>query len=262
MTRRDSATASISRHLEGRVAIVTGASRGIGRATALALARDGATVVINYVRQRVAALQTANDVRALGAEALLIRGDVSHPLEADGVINETAERCGRLDILVANAGIWTEGAIDSLSDETWAETMRVNLDGAFYTARAAVRKMRRRKSGSIVFVASTAAQRGEAFHSHYAASKGALVALTKSLAVELATSGIRVNCVAPGWVRTDMTAATLRSRERAAVMRTIPLGRVAEPEEIAEPIVFLVSDDASFITGEILNVNGGAVLCG
>jgi 3-oxoacyl-[acyl-carrier protein] reductase len=163
---------------------------------------------------------------------------------------------------VNNAGIWKGAAIDEMSDGDWSEMLDVNLTGTFHCIRAAVPAMKSAGAGRIVNVSSTAGQRGEAFHAHYAATKGAVISLTKSLATELAPHGITVNCVAPGWVETDMTAESLSGPEREAILSSIPLRRVARPEEIAGAVVFLASDLASFVTGEILNVNGGAVLVG
>jgi len=169
---------------------------------------------------------------------------------------------GRIDVVVTNAGVWKYEPIDSRSQKRLAEAMDVNILGTFNVINAVVPHMKKRKSGAIVTISSTAGQRGESFHSAYAASKGAVISLTKSLAVELAPYNIRVNCVAPGWVYTDMTKAPLRSAERKKILSLIPMGRVGTAEEIAGPVLFLASDLATFITGEILNVNGGAVLCG
>jgi 3-oxoacyl-[acyl-carrier protein] reductase len=163
--------------------------------------------------------------------------------------------------VVANAGIWKEGAIDRLTAAEWSETLAVNLGGTWRLCREAVPALRRRGGGAIVVVSSTAGQRGEAHHSHYAASKGAQISLVKSLAVECAPE-IRVNAVAPGWVDTEMSAGPLEGEERAAILAAIPLGRVASAEDIADAIAFLASDRARHVTGEILNVNGGSVLCG
>lgn len=165
-------------------------------------------------------------------------------------------------MLVNNAGIWTEAAIDDMEDRTLDETLDINIKGCFYTTGAVVPSMKVRKRGSIIFISSTAGQRGEAFHSHYAVSKGALISMTKSLSSELASYGIRVNCVAPGWVDTDMSHEALISQDGPKYLALIPLGRAAHPVELAGPIVFMASEWASFITGEILNVNGGAVLVG
>ena len=250
--------------LRDRVAIVTGGSRGIGRSCVLALAANGARVVLSYRADAAGAREVARLALERGGRAIAVRADVSRRRDCDALVGAAVRRFGRLDILINNAGIWDppEGVrIDRMSDSQWARTMRVNLDGLFHCTRAAVGVMRKRGSGCIVNLSSTAGQRGEALHSDYAATKGAIISLTKSLATELGPHGIRVNAVAPWWVDTDMSRDTL-ARQGTAGGESSPLGRVATPDEIAGPILFLCSDLASFITGEILNVNGGAVLCG
>jgi 3-oxoacyl-[acyl-carrier protein] reductase len=249
--------------LSGRVALVTGASRGLGRATALLLARAGADVVINYQRDRRSAQSTAVECRALGRRAVAVRADMASSGDIVRLFERTLEQFARLDILVCNAGIWCEAAIDKLTDPELAVMLDINVKGVFACCRAAVPLMRRQGGGRIVLVSSTAGQRGEALHSHYAASKGALISLTKSLGPELARDNILVNCVAPGWFDTDMSRPALnRSATRRQVLATIPLARVGRPEEFAHAVLFLASEQSTFITGEILNVNGGAVLVG
>ena len=248
--------------LSGRRAFVTGGSRGIGRATALLLARAGASVAIGYATRRDDADATVAEIRAAGGEAEAVGGDLGDPAAAERVVTQAAQR--GLDLLVVNHGIWppTPQAVAAMTAEQWQQTRRANLDSVFFVTRAAIPRLP--DGGRIVLVASTAGQRGEAFHADYAATKGAVISFTKSLAVELAPR-ITVNCVAPGWVDTEMSAvpyAANGGEGRRAIERTIPLGRVATPEEIAGPIVFLCSDLARFLTGEILNVNGGSVLCG
>jgi 3-oxoacyl-[acyl-carrier protein] reductase len=248
--------------LTGRVALVTGASRGIGAATARLFARSGAEVAIHHRTSPAAAERVAADVRAAGRQAWVLQADLLDPAAAESLAAAVREQCRRLDILVNNAGIWTQGKLESMPLEVWQETMRINLDAAFVLTRAVLPLLRRSHAAAIVNVVSTAAQRGEAEHSHYAASKGALVSWTKSLAVELAPH-VRVNAVAPGWVETDMVLHELQDSERRrAIEGSIPRGRIASPEEIAGPIAFLASDLAAHVTGEILNVNGGSVLCG
>ena len=178
------------------------------------------------------------------------------------MIDFTIKRFGRIDILVNNAGIWKYAAIDKMTEKQLKETIQTNVNGVFYTTTAAVPQMTKQKSGNIINISSTAGQRGEPLHSHYAASKGAIISLTKSLAVELAPHNIRVNCVAPGWVDTDMSHESLTGEEKEKILGLIPLGRAGTPDEIAGSVLFLTSDLSTFITGEILNVNGGAVLCG
>ncbi len=244
------------------VVLITGASRGIGAAAAIMFGRAGALVAVNFKHNRRAAEKVADEIRAAGGTAEIFQADVGSPEQTRSMINNVVDRFGRLDVLVNNAGIWEEAAIDEMTPEQLEKTLSCNLKGCFYTTMAAVPHMKKRKSGKIIFVSSTAGQRGEAYHSHYAASKGALISLTKSLATELAADGILVNCVAPGWVDTDMSHAALISENGPKYLSLIPLGRAASAEEIAWPILFLSSAGASFITGEVLNVNGGAVLIG
>jgi len=248
--------------LAGRSAVVTGGSRGIGRAIAESLAAAGARVTIGYRADVEAARRVVTVLAARGSDAQAVRADLARRDGAERLIERAAARFGGPDLLINSAGIWTGAPLDRMADAMWEETMRVNLDAIFRTCRAVIPGMRRRRFGRIVNLSSTAGQRGEAGHAHYAASKGAIQALTKSLAVELAPFGITVNAVAPGWVATDMTAASLKGRAGRRIRDGIPLGRPGKPEEIAAPVAFLCTDGAAFITGEILNVNGGAVLCG
>lgn len=249
--------------LTGKRALITGGSRGIGRATAILLAEAGADVAIHYRNNDQAAFEVKKIVEEKGRECLVLKAEISRKDEVERMVKSCLDRWGRIDILVNNAGIWTYGEMGNLPEEIWRKTMAVNLDGVYYVTNAVVPWMKKQKQGWIVNVASTAAVRGEAFHSHYAASKGALVSLTKSLAVELAPDNIRVNCVAPGWVETDMCTEVFSDPEfKERVRQSIPLKRIPPPEDIAGPILFLVSDLAVHITGEILNVNGGSVLCG
>jgi 3-oxoacyl-[acyl-carrier protein] reductase len=198
----------------------------------------------------------------LGVRAKVFQADVSKKIEVDQMINYAIKEFGKIDILVNNAGIWKYAEIDKMTEQQLRETMELNVNGVFYAITASVPHMIKQKSGNIINISSTAGQRGEPLHSHYAASKGAIISLTKSLAVELAPDNIRVNCIAPGWVDTDMSHASLIGEEREEILQKIPLGRAAQPEEIAGPILFLASDLSTYITGEILNVNGGSVLCG
>jgi 3-oxoacyl-[acyl-carrier protein] reductase len=247
--------------LDGRTALVTGGSRGIGRAVSVMLARAGADVAIGYRSRAAEAEAVAEEVRALGRRAIAIGGDLADPAAADRTAMEVTKAFGRLDIFVANAGVWPpdEVPLGSLPTERWRATMAANLDAVFFSTRAALGVMG--SGGRVVLVSSTAGQRGEAGHADYAATKGALIALTKSLAVEYAPE-ILVNCVAPGWVDTEMSAPAYGGGEKARIARTIPLRRIPSAEEIAGPIVFLCSDLATHVTGEVLNVNGGSVLCG
>jgi 3-oxoacyl-[acyl-carrier protein] reductase len=249
--------------LRDRVAIVTGGSRGIGRAVVDRLAEMCVHIAVNYVRDSGAAEAAVASARSKGVEALAVNADVSHLADAERLIIDTVQRFKRIDFLVCNAGIWEGAAVEEISEELWDRTMDINLKGTWTVCRAAIPVMKQQGSGRIVIVSSTAGQRGEANVSNYAASKGGQISFTKSLAPELAPFGINVNAVAPGWVDTEMNSAVFADDGRLdAVNRTIPLGRVATADDIACPIVFLCSDWARHITGEILNVNGGSVLCG
>ncbi|HEV7684777.1 MAG TPA: 3-oxoacyl-ACP reductase family protein [Pyrinomonadaceae bacterium] len=249
--------------LRDRVAVVTGGSRGIGRAIVDLLSELGAHVVVNYVKGQEAADATVSAARGRGVEAISVRADVANPLEAQQLITATVERFKRVDILVCNAGIWEGSPLAEMSEELWDRTMDINLKGTWTVCRAVVSQMKEQRSGKIVILSSTAGQRGEANYSNYAASKGAQIAFTKSLADELGGWGINVNAVAPGWVDTEMTQDALGdAKQREAIARTIPVRRIATPEDIAAPVAFLCSDWARHINGEILNVNGGSVLCG
>jgi 3-oxoacyl-[acyl-carrier protein] reductase len=249
--------------LKGKTAVVTGGSRGIGRATSLLMARAGAGVAFGYRENHTAARSLIQEIRAEGHRAVAQAGDITRPETVEALFTEARRNFGGIDIVVGNAGIWKRSPIDELTEGDWEETLAVNLRSAFLLCRAAAREMKPQRSGKIVLVSSTAGQRGEAFHAHYAASKGAIIALTKSLAAELGPWNIRVNAVAPGWVTTDMTSEVFRNPElRASIEEAIPLGRVAVPQDVAGPILFLASDLANHVQGEILNVNGGSVLCG
>lgn len=249
--------------LAGRVALVTGGSRGIGRATVERLAEAGASVVVNYSRDENAAKEAVEAAEAFGVGALAVCADIRSVREAEQLVAATLGRFGRIDLLICNAGIWEGAAVEEISEELWDRVMNVNLKGTWTVCRAAVPHMKSRRAGRIVIVSSTAGQRGEACVSNYAASKGGQISFTKSLSTELASFGINVNAVAPGWVETEMNVGVFADREfRETVEHSIPLGRVASADDVARPIVFLCSDWARHITGEVLNVNGGSVLCG
>jgi 3-oxoacyl-[acyl-carrier protein] reductase len=249
--------------LAGRAALVTGGSRGIGKAVALLLASAGADVAINFTRDEEAATATVDLARSQGVKALALRADVSRLDEAERLVKQTVQHFGRLDFLICNAGIWEGAPVESISEELWDRTLDINLKGTWSVCKAAVPFMKAQRFGRIVMLSSTAGQRGEANFSNYAASKGGQIAFAKSLAPEVASFGINVNCVAPGWVNTEMTERELADpAELELIVKSIPLGRVATPEEIAGPVVFLCCGWSSHITGEVLNVNGGSVLCG
>src|SRR6185295_4576420 len=228
--------------LTGRVAIVTGGSRGIGKAVVELLASCGANVVVNYVRDEDAAAATVNLAQSHGVKSIAIQADVAQLDEAERLVQETVEHFGRVDFLICNAGIWEGAGVESISEELWDKTMDINLKGTWSVCRATVPLMKQQKFGRIVIVSSTAGQRGEANVSNYAASKGGQISFTKSLAPELGPFGINVNCVAPGWVETEMTTEALADAATfESIKKNSPLGRAATPEEIAGPIVFLCS---------------------
>ena len=251
--------------LAGKAALITGGSRGIGAATVKLFAQAGADVVFNYHRNHEAAEQVEQEARKHSTRVESLKADLGKMVDAKKLVDFTRERLGRLDILVANAGIWNEQdtPIEKLTEREWDEMMRVNLKSVYSVIHYSVPHMIAQKGGRIVAISSTAGQRGEAFHSHYGASKGAIISLVKGLASELAPHNILVNCVAPGWVDTDMSASVLRKKALIkAAVAPIALKRPATAEEIAGPILFAASDLATFITGEVINVNGGSVLCG
>jgi 3-oxoacyl-[acyl-carrier protein] reductase len=255
--------ARLNLELDGARALVTGGSRGVGRATALMLARAGATVGITYRTRRAEAEAAVGLIRAAGGKAWADACDLASRSSVDRLYKRIdREWSGDLSIIVGNAGVWPPEPVPlaEMTDEQWARTLGINLTGIFHLIQRGISRIR--DGGSIVLVASTAARRGEAFHADYAASKGALVSLTRSLAVELGDRRVRVNCVAPGWVDTEMVASALAGEGRERIEAEIPLGRVAAPEDVAGPIVFLCSRLARHVTGEVLNVNGGSVLCG
>jgi 3-oxoacyl-[acyl-carrier protein] reductase len=256
--------------LDGKVALVSGGSRGIGAGTVRLFAQAGAKVALSYRLAR-------EQAEALAAECggsercVAIQQDLSATADGRALVAAAVEAFGRLDVLVANHGIWEpkDAPIAEMADAQWRRTLGVNLDSVFGMVQAGVAQMLRQTGGEdgvrghIVLISSTAGQRGEANHADYAVTKGALISLTKSLSSELAPQGIRVNCVAPGWVDTDMSAATLEDVELGRKIRSgIPVGRAARAREIAGPVLFLCTPLAGFISGEVLNVNGGAVLAG
>ncbi len=248
--------------LSGKNAVVTGGSRGVGRATAVLLARAGANVGLGYRSREHDAAEAVEACRAHGVAAWAEAGDLGRPDDADRLFQRADREFDGLDFVVANAGIWPpeDVAVGDMSDERWRGTVAANLDSVFHTARCAAPRLR--EGGALVLVSSTAGQRGEAFHADYAATKGALIAMTKGLCVELAPRGVTVNCVAPGWIDTEMAEPAYGGDARRRIEASIPLGRVASAEDVAGPIVFLCSVLGRHVTGEILNVNGGAVLVG
>ena len=248
--------------LAGRRALVTGGSRGIGAATARLFAEWGVHVAIGFRSRKADADAVVEAVRSKGVTAVAVEADISTRSGAEALVTRAVKALGGLDFFVGNSGIWIPDGVplSDMSDDQWQRTMRENVDSVFYTTRAAVQAMS--DGGRVVLVASTAGQRGEAFHADYAASKGAMISFVKSLCVELAPRDITVNSVAPGWVDTEMAALPYAAGGRERIAAGIPLGRVADARDIAGPIVFLCSQLARHITGEILNVNGGSVLSG
>lgn len=247
---------------QGKTAIITGASRGVGRATALRLAEAGASVVVNYLTSEAQAKTVVELCKETGIEAITAQGDVSLWNDAQNLARKTLEKFGRIDLLVLNAGIWEGAPIEEMSEEVWNKVLNTNLKAAWAMTKACVPAMKKRETGAVVLVSSTAGQRGEANYSNYAASKGGQISFTKALATELAPK-IRVNAVAPGWIETAMTRPVFEDENyKQAVLDSIPLRRVATTDDVALSICFLLSDWSRHITGEILNINGGAVLVG
>ena len=248
--------------LAGKKAVVTGGSRGIGGAVTRQLAQAGADVCIGYHSRSADASKAAAEVQAMGRKATTHSSDISSPDGAQSFIAHAVKELGGLDICIHSAGVWPvqDVAIADLDDARWAHTMRQNVDAMFYIARAAARVMH--DGGRIVLVSSTAGQRGESFHADYGASKGAMISFVKSMAIEVASRGITVNSIAPGWVDTEMCAIPFADGGKDRITKGIPVGRIASADDIAFPIVCLCFDGARHITGEIVNVNGGSVLCG
>jgi 3-oxoacyl-[acyl-carrier protein] reductase len=247
---------------QGKTAIVTGSSRGVGRATALRLAEAGANVIVNYLKSENEANDVVKECENLGVQAIAVQGDVSEWKDAQNLAHKAIEKFGKIDLLVLNAGIWEGSPIEDMTEETWNKVLNTNLKAAWAMTKACVPSMKKQVKGAIVLVSSTAGQRGEANFSNYAASKGGQISFTKALATELAPK-IRVNAIAPGWIETAMVRPVFEDENyKQQVLDSIPLKRMATTDDVALSICFLLSDWSRHITGEILNINGGSVLSG
>jgi len=242
--------------LDGKVAIVTGGSRGIGRAISVSLARAGAHVVVGYVGREDAATETLAAVTAADGKGEILRIDVADPQSVEDGFKKVVDAHGKVDVLVSNAGIAIDQLLLRVKPEDLARTWATNLDGAIWCAKAAVRTMMRKKHGRIIHISSVVAESGNPGQAVYSASKAALIGLTKTLAREYASRGITVNAVAPGFIETDMTAA-LSGDQRKGILDQTPVGRIGTPEEVAAAVLFLASDEASYVTGQVIRVNGG-----
>ena len=242
--------------LQGKCALVTGGSRGIGRAVCLELARQGARVAVNYAGNAAAAEETVKACEALGAEAFAIQADVANAAACEAMVKEVLTRFGRLDILVNNAGVTRDGLMPMMKEADWDAVLDTNLKGAFHCMKAVYRPMMKQKYGRIVNLSSIVGLRGNAGQANYAASKAGLIGLTKSMAKELAGRNVTVNAVAPGFIDTDMTAA-LPEKAREAMLSTIPMGRLGQAEDVARAVAFFAGDASAYVTGQVLCVDGG-----
>lgn len=245
--------------LTGKTAIVTGGSRGIGRAAALTLAEAGADVAVIYAGNTAAAEETVRLIEEKGRKGLALQCDVADEAAVTAMVKDVKKELGRIDILVNNAGITRDGLLMIMKEADWQAVLDTNLTGAFHCTKAVTRLMMKQRSGSIINITSVVGETGNAGQANYAAAKAGLIGFTKSVAKELASRNIRCNAIAPGCIETDMTAV-LGEDTVDAMIKTIPMGRVAQPEEVAKAVLFLASDDASYITGQTLNVDGGMVM--
>jgi 3-oxoacyl-[acyl-carrier protein] reductase len=242
--------------LEGKVALVTGASRGIGRAIAISLAEAGANVAVNYAGNEAAALEVAAHIESLGRKALVIRANVGNSNEVEEMVKQTLETFGHLDILVNNAGITRDNLIMRMKDEEFDEVINTNLKGVFNCVRSVTRTMMKQRSGRIINISSVVGTLGNPGQANYVAAKAGVIGLTKSAARELASRGITVNAIAPGFITTDMTDK-LSDEMKAQLLQQIPLARFGQPNDIAKTVLFLASDEASYMTGQTLHIDGG-----
>ncbi len=249
---------AVSEHLKGQVAIVTGASRGIGRAVAIALATEGAKVVVNYAKSSQAADAVVAEIAEMGSEAIALQADVAQTEQVNALFSAVLEQWGRIDILVNNAGITRDTLLIRMKLEDWQAVIDLNLTGVFLCTKAASKVMLKQRSGRIINLTSVVGEMGNAGQANYSASKAGVIGFTKAIAKELASRGITVNAVAPGFITTDMTADIKNGEE---VLKMIPLGRYGQPDEVAGLIRFLAADAAAaYITGQVINVDGGMVM--
>ncbi|MBM4763964.1 3-oxoacyl-[acyl-carrier-protein] reductase [Bacillus sp. B15-48] len=242
--------------LEGKIALVTGASRGIGKEIALELAREGANIVVNYAGSEAKALEVAEEIKAMGREAIVIQADVSNTESVELMVKQTIESFGRLDILVNNAGITKDNLIMRMKESDWDDVININLKGVFLCTKAVTRQMMKQRSGRIINISSIVGVSGNAGQANYVAAKSGVIGLTKTTAKELASRGVTVNAVAPGFITTDMTDK-LTDEMKAEMLKQIPLARLGEPVEIAKTVSFLASEDSRYMTGQTLHVDGG-----
>jgi 3-oxoacyl-[acyl-carrier protein] reductase len=245
--------------LEGKVALVTGASRGIGREIAFELAREGASVAVNYAGSEAKALELVDEIKAMGRDAFAIQADVSNSDSVTDMVKETVERFGKLDILVNNAGITKDNLLMRMKESEWDDVININLKGVFLSTKAVTRQMMKQRSGRIINISSIVGVSGNAGQANYVAAKSGVIGLTKTAAKELSSRGITVNAIAPGFITTDMTDK-LNEEVKAEMLKQIPLARFGEPKDIARTVVFLASEDSGYMTGQTLHVDGGMVM--
>ncbi|MBQ4421563.1 MAG: 3-oxoacyl-[Schwartzia sp.] len=245
--------------LDGKCALVTGASRGIGRAVALKLASEGAKVALNFAGNEAAANEVRQEIEAMGGQAILVKADVADEAAVQDMVQKTADAFGRIDILVNNAGITRDGLLARMKEEEWDAVLSTNLKGVFLTTKAVAKLMMKQRAGRIVNMASVVGVSGNAGQANYSAAKAGVIGFTKTIARELASRGVTANAVAPGFIATDMTSV-LSDKAKEAALTGIPLGRMGTPEDVAAAVLFLVSDQSSYITGQVLHVDGGMVM--